>query len=429
MSLTFKILFCFGSVLVAIVAIVAYFLLSRLGLGTPFPYQGGFHESIPILNSSVLNIVAKLPLPPGNIAVSKYYGIIFNFHPEFNSHLDEILGANKTKVAIMTDVDKFVPYPSLEFQAELVSVLSLRIDSLHRLWLLDFADHGIKHDPAIFCIELDTDEVILRYKFPKNVAGFGSMLNDFQVDLSGKYIYIADTSIIAQTPGLVLFDIDRQLSYRIASSSPMLFGDSYFLNVSGTPISLGPFGMKINFDSIALDRSGSNLYLGAVTSPNLYALSTSRLIYLIDRMADRIGENFEELEQSALQDIVHIFDAKPMSDGLSTDLNGNIWMTCVEHSAIAVLSVTSKLSLKSSKPSMNVYKVVQDKDLLRWPDGLSFGPDGLYITNSALQYKLSSPMHFDVKKFVEAHAPFHIVMIPSEALQLISGQRLPYPGH
>ena len=130
-----------------------------------------------------------------------------------------------------------------------------------------------------------------------------------------------------------------------------------------------------------------------------------------------------------LNSIKLVYTEKPASDGLSSDLLGNLWVTCVEHSAIATLHASSKLSMKDSKPLMNFAKVVQDKELLRWPDGLSFGPDGLYITNSALHYKFSSLLSFDINDFVKKHGPFHILRIPQEALRLVSGENLPYPGH
>ncbi len=288
-----------SAVLIPILSILIYFILSRLGVGAPSPPHSLFkNPQEPLLSPSDLEIAARLPLPPGNVAVDQDGRIFFNFHPEFNGDLHDILKENYTKIAIMGSDDvTFYPYPDLAFQAEVISVLSLRIDALHRLWLLDFADHAIQHSPKLFSIDLETDSLSMRYTFPADVAGTGSMLNDMQVDPSGKYIYIADTSIVARRPALVVFDIDRKISYRLCDSLPSFYGSSYQLQVEGLSIpNLGPLGMSIHIDSIALDRSGSYLYLGAVTSRGLLRLSTSHIVYMVERMASKLGEDPKALE-------------------------------------------------------------------------------------------------------------------------------------
>ena len=43
-------------------------------------------------------------------------------------------------------------------------------------------------------------------------------------------------------------------SYRLLSGDKRLRGDSVFASVGGVPVKLGPIGVRINVDSIALDR-------------------------------------------------------------------------------------------------------------------------------------------------------------------------------
>ena len=74
------------------------------------------------------------------------------------------------------------------------------------------------------------------------------------------------------------------------------------------------------------------------------------------------------------------------------DLEANIYITDVEHGAILKLG-----------PDKNLKTLIKDPRL-RWPDGLSFGPDGwLYVTCSALQHVL-----FQRHSSVAKHAPYHI---------------------
>ncbi len=196
----------------------------------------------PILPESALDIVAELDTPPGNIAVSETNRIFFNFHPEYQP--------NPTKIAELLNRTSWVPFPSPEFQRNLVTCLSMRIDSNYRLWLLDFVQHGTAGSPALYGIQLakspgQADTHYLNYSFPSNVAGFGSMLNDFQVDPKGQFIYIADTSILGGTPALVVFSIADQRSHRILSSHHSMFGSAFFFNVGSVPMRLGPFAVKV----------------------------------------------------------------------------------------------------------------------------------------------------------------------------------------
>ena len=63
-----------------------------------------------------------------------------------------------------------------------------------------------------------------------------------------------------------------------------------------------------------------------------------------------------------------------MSDGLSIDVEGNVYITDVEHNAIFVVGEDRELQTLLRSPR------------IRWPDALSFGPNGwLYVADSALQ--------------------------------------------
>ena len=81
-----------------------------------------------------------------------------------------------------------------------------------------------------------------------------------------------------------------------------------------------------------------------------------------------------------------------MSDGLSSDDAGNVYVTDPEHSAVLALG-----------PDRTLVTLVKDAKL-RWPDGFSFGPDGwLYVTCSSLQHVL-----FVAPGHQAAHAPYHV---------------------
>ena len=235
-----------------------------------------------------------------------------------------------------------------------------------------------------------------------------------QVDPTGYYVYIADTSIIAMTPGIIVYAVYEDKSYRVISSHASLFGPSLFLDISGSVISYGPLGMKVHVDSIALDRTGSRLYFGAMSGDKLYSVSTSHLLHYV-KAINASSSSKQQLDRNMHSYITLVTSEKPVTDGISTDGSGNIWMTCVEHSAIALavpLKVRSKTVpvFANQEQVFKIVKVLQDPALLRWPDGLSFGNDGLYISNSALQLRFKGITDYST------HAPFHILKLSSRKI-------------
>ncbi len=59
------------------------------------------------------------------------------------------------------------------------------------------------------------------------------------------------------TPAIIVFSVEHLRSCRVLSSHPALYGPSIFFNMfQAFRIKLGPFGVKVHADSLALDRSG-----------------------------------------------------------------------------------------------------------------------------------------------------------------------------
>ena len=335
----------------------------------------------PVFSGDVLETVADLEYPPGNIAVSQDGRVFFTLHPD---------GQPPTKVHELID-GRPIPYPNLEYQTEtetetetkdiphFQSILAIRIDRQNRLWVLDFANFGLG-SPRISAFDLGTNELVHTYNFPSEVAGLASMLNDFQVSPEGDKIYIAETSPLLHHPALIVYDVATRQSRRVLDSHESVLPENYLIQAPGRDmIVFGIYAMRIGVDSIALDRNGEWLYYGAVTSDTLYRIRSADL-------------NDASLSDEALSARVETFADKTLSDGLTTDLAGNIYISDMEHSAIHRLNPTGKMTT-----------LIQD-ERLRWPDGFSFGPDGnLYVTCSSLQNVL-----FVSPDEMHAHAPYQI---------------------
>lgn len=345
---------------------------TRYGGGSPdFPDR----TTTPLLSGEVLETVAELDWPPGNVSVSDGGRVFFTLHPEARPPF---------QVAELVE-GRAVPYPGPTFQADgdeplrFQSPLSLRVDRFGRLWVLDNAHHGLGQ-PRLLGFDLASGKLVHHFDFPSEIAGLGSHLNDFQIGPFGRRFYIADASIFAKRPALVVYDAEKRAARRLLERHPSVMPEDYVPVVQGRVMRVfGLFAIQPGVDSIALDARGEWLYYAAVTATRLYRVRTRHL--------DNPRLTPEQLAQR-----VEVFADKTMSDGILMDLADNVYLTDLEHDAIVRLRADRSLET-----------LIRDTRL-RWPDGLSFGPEGyLYVTCSALHHVIGrTPGH------VRDHAPYAI---------------------
>jgi len=359
------------TILVAALVLLALVLRIALGGGKRLEDRTGE----PLLAASALDAVVELDYPPGNIAVSADGRVFFTLHPD---------GLPPAKVLELVGGQP-VPYPDEAFQhaeagaPHFQSPLALRIDRQGRLWVLDYANYG-RGQPRLVAFDLATNTLVHQYDFPSDVAGFLSMLNDFQVDPAGETIYIAETSPFLQRPALIVYDVAHKTSRRLLQGDPSVATEDYVIQAPNRDMVIyGLATMRIAVDSIALDARGEWLYYGAVTGSRLYRVRTRDL-------------NDAALSPADLSARVENFAAKTLSDGITMDVDDNIYLSDMEHSAVVRLGQDRRLTtlLKTSR--------------LRWPDGFSFGPaPWLYVTCSSLQNVL-----FIDRSELRSHAPYQI---------------------
>lgn len=345
-------------------------LYVRYGGGGDFPDRTG----TPALRASVLETVASLPTPAGNIAVSAGGRVFVSLHPEARP---------RHKVVELVD-GQMRPWPNEAFQGgdeprAFRDVLSLRIDRQNRLWTLDTGQHGI-HPGRLLAFDLKSGEVVHEYEFPRAIAGLGSHLNDFQVSPDGEFIYIAEASFFAKTPALIVYDVARGSARRLLERHPSVSAQHYTPVVQNRRmVALGLVSIRPGVDSIALDHQGEWLYFAPVTNLSMYRVQTADL-------------RNEALSAGELAGKVETWADKTMSDGITIDAAGTLYLTDPEHSAVVLL-----------RQDKTLQTLIKD-DTLRWPDGFSWGADGyLYVTCSALHQIIGRPpWTFD------DHAPYQV---------------------
>jgi major royal jelly protein len=353
--------------LLSLLALLYFGLRARYGGGGSFPDRSGPPE----LGADALELVANLDFPPGNVAVSADGRVFATFHPE---------GDPPMAVFELKD-GKPQAYPpgglpgGLRYQ----SVLSLRIDRRNHLWILDYARHGTG-SPRLLSFDLATDALVHRHDFPSKVAFAGSQLNDFQVAPDGRHVYIADASIFAKIPGIVNYDVAQLRGRRLLQGHESVLPEFFVPVVQGVRMEFyGVFAIRPGVDSIALDDAGDWLYFAPVTNQWLYRVHTKDL-------------NDETLDRETLESRVERYARKTMSDGIAIDSENGVYLTDLEHDAIVRVA-----------PDHSLHTLIKDPRL-RWPDGLSFGPDGwLYVSCSALHHVILRS-----KEEIRANAPYQI---------------------
>lgn len=357
--------------------IVLLILAAALAFGGLRLYFGGGTNygdltTAPVVKEDGLQTVLAHPEPIGNVAVSSAGRVFFTVHPEARPEGPRLLEWRDGKA---------VAFPAEDIQAVVFeSPLGIAVDRLDRLWVIDSGSHGLGR-PRIVAIDLATGLVAHEHVFPRDIAPRGSFLQDLQVDPAGRIVYIADTSFWRKSPALVVYDTVTRKSRRLLEKHPSVLPQDRIIR---TPVRKmifvgGLVPMKPGLDGIALDPTGQWLHFGAMAHDTLYRIATSALLD-------------EQLTGKELGEQVEPVGRKVLSDGLSADLSGNVYITDVEHGAVLRMAPGGALTTIAKSPR------------IRWADGLSFGPEGwLYLSDSALpDVLLKSRAH------IQSQGPYHV---------------------
>jgi sugar lactone lactonase YvrE len=248
------------------------------------------------------------------------------------------------------------------------------------LWTVDHGNHGTGQ-ARLLAFDLQTGAVVHDHIFDSAVAQLGSFLQDLQVDSTGKYVFIADVSFWRKNPGLIAYDVELGKARRLLDSDPSVSAQDWLIRNPTKDMKFfgGVVVLKPGVDGIAIGRNDEWLYYGAMAHDTMYRV----------KVADLLDDS---LSAGALAARVRAVGPKPLNDGLSTDRDGNLLITDVEHSAIIRM-----------KPDGELTTLIRS-DRIRWADALSYGPEGwLYVADSAIPDQM-----LQSKAHIQANAPYYV---------------------
>jgi sugar lactone lactonase YvrE len=344
------------------------------------------------LPAADLEVVAELPVGPGNITVTPANRIIISLHPFYSPD---------NRVVELVSGGKLRPFPDGSWNTgdrridhSFDSVLGIQCDEKGVVWMLDNGFRGgsvpklvgwnTVENRLARIIHLDPPAIPRLPVFPDN-----AFFNDLAVDLKNKAIYVSHSAL--EDSALIVVDLGTGKARRVLQGHASMVPDNTDLVFNGRALNFtlpdaGRLRLLIGVNAIALDSSNEWLYYGTMNGKSLYRIRTSALV----------NADFTN-EQLAQQ--VERFSEKPVCDGISVDNDGNIYISDLEAQAVGVIDEDRKYRKLVSDPRIS------------WPESFSFGPDG-YLYFVASQLQLSAPLNDGKNK---AKPPFYVFRVKALA--------------
>ncbi|WP_339767322.1 L-dopachrome tautomerase-related protein [uncultured Paraglaciecola sp.] len=293
--------------------------------------------------------------PPGNIAIGPDGRKFLSVHGFYGQAVKMVELFNDGSVK---------PYPTAawasspdENQIGLYNVLGVDVDKNGVLWMLDTSDE--EHAGRLVGWNTRTESLEQIIYIAKPMIRASSFLNDLAIDNKNGKIYLADTAGNGQA-AIVVVDIKTGQTRRVLEGSKFTQAENVDMTIEGRVITLSGKPVRLGVNPITIAPDSKWLYFGSMSGTSIYRVLT-----------DDITDN--TLDMAALEDNIERYGDKSLSDGMTIDGAGNMYVTSVTQGAIEVTD--------SSGDSRTLYK---DQRIV-WPDGFANGTDGyIYFTVNEL---------------------------------------------
>lgn len=339
---------------VSILLTTALMGFSVFGLGytaTALSHQTSNADKRPIAGE--LELVAELPIRPGNVTVNNQGRIFSTVHP---------LGGEGTMQLIeITGKDTYIAWPNQKMQnngkdftdQQFDSLIGVVVDKNNILWTVDAGLHIGK--TRVFAFDTKTGKTIKRFDLDSKVAPKGSFVQDLVVDDENGWIYLANLA----GPSIIAVNIQTGESRSFGAHEGFKPENTSEMKIGGKSIFFHGNPANIPLNPITLSADNETLYFGAMTSQSWYSLPTKLF---------RTNASDQEITAS-----VKRVGSKPVSDGASTDAQGNHFFTNINEGGVDMLSNDGYL-----RPLVRNIE-------LDWVDSVHFGPNSwLYLSVNQL---------------------------------------------
>jgi sugar lactone lactonase YvrE len=337
---------------------------------------------------SNFDIIAELDTGPGNVTVTDNGRIIMSLHQFY-----------QPKYTVVEFKDKaMAPFPNKEL-ADVDSKATMKLDSVLGIrsangvvWMLD---NGMRSGvtPKLVGWDSKADKLHRVIMLPSPIVPKDAFINDFAVDTRHNHIFISDPAGGANA-GLIVVNLNTGKARRVLEGHSSVIPENVDLIIDKVAIQVKDKSGQLNRPHIGVnpiteDLNNEWVYFGPMHGLSLYRIT-----------ADDLAN--ETLDDKALARRVERYSDKPISDGITIDMDNNIYLGELAENAIGVISADRK------------YKRLVQSPELSWVDSFCFGPSGqLYAVVNRLHQ--SATLNGGVLK---AKPPFYLIQVKALATGL-----------
>lgn len=334
----------------------------------------------PLQFPAAFEVVRSLEVAPGNLTVTPAGQIIVSLHQFFQPEFP---------VAAVDDSGSLTEFAK---DAQLDSVLGVQSDENGVVWLLD---NGMKSTKKARLVgyhsvrEKVVADIDLTSVMPKD-----AFFNDLVIDLDHEAAYLADPAG-GKNAAIVVVDLKTGKARRLLEGHKSVTPEDIDLVVDGETLEIQrPDGTvqrpRVGVNPLAADARNEWLHFGPMHGSSLYRIRTESL-------------RDPSLSPETLSRAVERFSDKPITDGISIDRKGNVYLGDLPNNAIVRISPAGEMSTIASGPELS------------WVNDFSFGPDGhLYAVVNQLHRSPPFGRGADLTK-----PPFLIIKLEPEARGIV----------